>query len=249
MLWQRRQRQQRRQREFSPRPWPRLSRGLFRPWPAGAFPVFVLLLFDHFHVAGGDWLGLGGGGLFFFRARHGDGDDRDVFVADEFHAGGRHDFAKVDGLAEFEMAHVHDNLFRQIFGQGADFELEQDVFEHAAAVLDAGGFADGFQWHMDDDLFIFGDLVEIHMQHLAVERVVLDILHEREAFGARVAFHGQIHEHVFGDGMVDQILEFLRADFEVLRPGLAAINDGGHPARTAQLFHSAPAHLRARIRF
>ena len=215
----------------------------------GAFLAFFLLLFDHFHIAGSSRSGLGGGGFLFFRARHGHGDDRDVLVTNDFHTVGQFDFADVDGLAEFKMTHVHDYLFRQILGQCADLELEQDMFEHAAAVFHAGGFANGFQRHLDGDFFVFGHFVEIHVQHLAVERVMLDFLHERETPGARVAFHGQIHEHVFGNGMVNQITEFLCADFEVLRLGLAAINDGGHATRTAQLFHFAPAHSRAGIRF
>jgi hypothetical protein len=227
----------------------RLGSAFFALRGSGAFLAFFLLLLDHFHVAGGNRLGFGGGGLFLFRARHRHGDDRDVLVANDFHSFGRLDFAKVDGFAEFKMAHVHDNLLRQILRQAADLELEQDVFEHAAAVFHAGGLANGFQWHIDGDSFVFGHLVEIHVQHLAVERVVLDFLHQREAPGARVAFHGQIHEQIFRGGTVDQILEFLRADFEVLRLGLTAINDGGHTAQAAQLFHFAPAHLRAGIRF
>ena len=213
---------------------------LFALRGSGALLAFFLLLLDHFHVAGGNRLGLGGGGLFLFRARHGHGDDRDVLVADDFHAFGRLDFADVDGLAKFKMAHVHDDLFRQILGQAADLELEQDVFEHAAAVFHAGGLANGFQRHIDGDPFVFGDFMEIHVQHLAVERVVLDFLHQREAFGARVAFHGQIHEQIFRGGMVDQILEFLRADFEVLRLGLAAINDRRAHGPTPRNFFTSP---------
>ena len=167
----------------------------------------------------------------------------DILVADDFHAVGQLDFADVDGLAEFQAGDVHDDLFRQILGQGADFELEQDVFEHAAAVFHAGGLANGFHRHLDGDLLVFGDFVEIHVQHLAVERIVLDFLHEREAFGARVVFDGQIHEQVFGGGMVDQIAEFLRADFEVLRLGLAAVNDRRHAAGAAQLSSLHPVAL------
>ena len=226
-----------------------LRGGFFALGRSGAFFAFFLLLFDHLHVARSRNLGRCGRRFFLFRARHRHGDDRDVLVADDFHAVGQLDFAEVDGLAEFEAGDVHDDLLRQILGQGADFELEQDVFEHAAAGFHAGGFADGFHRHLDGDFFVFGDFMEIHVQHLAVERVVLDFLHEREAFGARVVLDGQIHEQVFRGGMVDQIAEFLRADFEVLRLGLAAINDRRHAAGAAQLLHFAPSHLRARIRF
>ena len=54
--------------------------------------------------------------------------------------------------------------------------------------------------------------MEIHVEHVAFERVVLDFLQEREAFGARVVFDGQIHQHVFRGGTVDEVAEFLGAD-------------------------------------
>ena len=155
----------------------------------------------------------------------------------------------MDGLAEFEMADINDNLLRQILGQAADFELEQHVFEHAAAGLHAGGFADGFHRHLDGDLFILGHFMKIHVQDLAVERVMLDFLDEREALGAGVIFHGQIHQQIFRSGMVDEVADFLRVDFEVLRLGLAAVNDRRHATRVAQFLDSAPTHLRPRIRF
>ena len=97
------------------------------------------------------------------------------------------------------------------FGRAADLELVQNVFEHAAAGLHAGGFAGGFHRHLNGDLFVFGDFVEIHVQHLAVERVMLDFLHEREALGAGVVFDGQIHQQVFRDGVMQQVGKFLRS--------------------------------------
>ena len=110
------------------------------------------------------------------------------------------------------------------------------MFEHAAAVFHAGGLANGFHRNLDGDLFVFGDLVKIHVQHLAVERVVLDFLHECKTFGAGVAFDGQIHEQIFRDGMVDQVLHFFGVDFEVLRRGLPAVDDGRDTATGTERF-------------
>ena len=172
-----------------------------------------------------------------------------MFVAENLNSRGRFDIAEVNGLAEFEMAYVHENLFGQILGQGAHLQFEDHVIEHPAAVFHAGRFADGFQRHLDDDLFVLGHFMKIHVQHVAFQRVVLDFLHQREALGAGVVFDGQVHQQVFRNGMVDEVAEFLGVDLEVLRFVLPAINDGGHAPGGAQLFGSAPARLRAGIRF
>ena len=214
------------------------------------FLAFFLLFLDHLNVTRGH--GLGGGGrrrFFLFRARHRHRDGGDVFITQDFDAGGRLDFTKVNGFAQFEMADVHGDLLRQILGQTADLEFEQNVFEHATAGFHASRFPGSFQRDVDDDFFVFGDFMEIHVQHVAFERVMLDFLHEREAFGARIAFNGQVHQHVFRGRMVDEFLKFLRVDLEVLRFGLATINDRGHAPGGAQSFGSAPARQRAGIRF
>ena len=95
------------------------------------------------------------------------------------------------------------------------------MLEHAAADLHAHGFADGFHRHQDGDLLVFGNFVEIHVEHLAGERMMLDFLDQGEAFGAGVVLDRQVHQQVLGDGMVDQVLHLLGADFEVLGLGCA----------------------------
>ena len=60
-----------------------------------------------------------------------------MFVAENLDARRRLDVAEVDGFAKFEMADVHDQLLRQILGQGAHLHLEHHVFQHAAAVFHA----------------------------------------------------------------------------------------------------------------
>ena len=123
------------------------------------------------------------------------------------------------------------------------------MFQHAAAGLHAGRFAGGFHRHLHGDFFVLGDFVKIHVQHLAVERMMLDFLHQREALGARVVFHGQIHEHIFRNGVVQQVGDFLGVDLQVLRRGLAAVNGGGHAAGGAEFLDFGALHLRTRIGF
>ncbi len=87
--------------------------------------------------------------------------------------------------------------------------------------------------------------MKIHVQHLAAQGVVLDFLHQGEALGAGVVLDGEIHQQVFRNGMVDQVLHFLGVDLQVLGRLLAAINDSGDAPGVAQFLDSAPARLRA----
>ena len=83
------------------------------------------------------------------------------------------------------------------------------MLQRAAANFHAGSFAGRFHRHLHGDFFVFGDFMETNVQHFAVERVMLDFLHQREALGTRVFFHGQIHEQVFGNGVVQQVWQIL----------------------------------------
>ena len=62
-------------------------------------------------------------------------------------------------VSNFQRRDINDDLFRQIFGQRANFEFEHDVFQRAAAGLDAGCFADGFHRDMHGDFFVCGNFV------------------------------------------------------------------------------------------
>ena len=172
----------------------------------GAFFAFFLLLFDHLDLAR-DSLGGGGqiGGFLFLRARRGDSDDRDMLVPDDLGILGRFDLAQVNGLANLEMANVHRQRLRQILGQGAHLELEQHVLQRAAVGLDAFSFAGRLERHQHGDLFVFGHLVEINVQHLAREGMVLDFLHQRQPLGPGIILDRQVHQEILGDGMVDEV--------------------------------------------
>ena len=91
--------------------------------------------------------------------------------------------------------------------------------------------------------------MEIHVEHVAVQRVVLDFLDQREAFGPGVAFDGQVHQEIFRGGMVDEVAELLGAELDVLRFGLLAINDGGNPPGGTQFPGPVATRLRPGIRF
>jgi len=86
------------------------------------------------------------------------------------------------------------------------------------------------------------------MHHFAGERVVLDLLHQGQAFGLGVLVHRQIDQQVLRGRVMDEILEGLAIHFEVLRFGFAAVDDGRNPAPLAKLLGSASAAQRARIR-
>ena len=77
------------------------------------------------------------------------------------------------------------------------------------------------------------------MQHLAAERMVLDLLHQGQALGAASSLIGQVHQQIFRNGMVDQVLHLLGVDLEILRLGLAAVNDGGNAAGRAKFLGSS----------
>ena len=118
-----------------------------------------------------------------------------------------------------------------------------------AAGLHARRFARRFERNVDGDLFIFGDFVEIHMQHFAAHRVVLDFLHEREALGLGIALHGQVDQEVFGNRVVDEVADLLGIHLEVLRLGLATINRRRHTAGRTEFFDFTALNESARKRF
>ena len=221
-----------------------LGRGFLRAFGRSFLFAVFFLFFDHLHVARRNRFGFRGRHFFGFGARYGHGDDRDALVAEDFATFRRLDFADMDGLAKFEARHINDDLFRQILGQPANFDFEQNMFEHAFAGLDANGFADRFDGHHDRNLFVLGDLMKIHMHEFAAQRVVLDFLQQRQPLRTGIVLHREIDQEVFRRRMLDQVANFLGADLQVLRLGLPAINDGGDAPGGAQFLCPAAPCLR-----
>ena len=97
----------------------------------------------------------------------------------------------------------------------------------------------GFHRHHDGDLFVFGDFMEIHVQHLAVERMVLDFLHQRQALGRgrrpstdrSTSTFSETEWWIRSSNSLALISRFCGV-------GLAAVNDGGHAAGGAQFLDS-----------
>ena len=144
------------------------------------------------------------------------------------------------------MADIDADHFGQIFWQSSNANLEQDVFEHAAAGLDPLGFTDGFDRNHDGDFLIFGDFVEIDVQDLATQRVMLHFLDQGEPFRPCIVLDLEVHQQVFGDRMVDEVFHFFGDDFELLGLSLTAIDDGGDAAGSAQLLGPSPPRQRPR---
>jgi hypothetical protein len=85
--------------------------------------------------------------------------------------------------------------------------------------------------------------MEIHMHDLAAERVMLDFLNQRQAPGL---VEIEIHEDVLGGGVVDEIIQFARDEFQIFRlGGELAVDDGGHATGFAKFLVSAATRLRA----
>ncbi len=84
------------------------------------------------------------------------------------------------------------------FGSARHLDLEENVLQHAAACLDADCFADGLNGHVDGHHFVFGHFMKVHVENVAFERMMLNILNQRQALGARIILHCKINEHVFG---------------------------------------------------
>src|SRR6185369_4643237 len=117
------------------------------------------------------------------------------------------------------------DLLGKILGQAADFDLEEDVFEHAAAGFNPDGFADGLDRDHDGDLFVLGDLVQIDVQDLAGQGEVLDLLNEGQAFGG-LFVDGQINQKILRGRVVDEIFQGLAIDLKVFGLGFRAVDDG-----------------------
>src|SRR5437016_5056011 len=77
--------------------------------------------------------------------------------------------AEVNRLADFKMGNINVNGFGQIPGKGADLDLEEHVFEDAAAGFHARSFTDSLDGNVDCDFFVFGHFVQIDMEGVATQ--------------------------------------------------------------------------------
>ena len=70
---------------------------------------------------------------------------------------------------------------------------------------------------------------------------MLNFLHKGEPFGARIILDLEIDQEVFGGRMPDQLMDDMGIEFQVLRGGLAAIDDGRNATSFAELLGSRTA--------
>jgi hypothetical protein len=80
------------------------------------------------------------------------------------------------------------------------------------------------------------------MQHMAVQRVMLNLLYQREAFAL---IHGEVHQDVFRMRRVDQITQFARGNFQALGFGLATVDHRRDAAGFTELLGTSATTERA----
>ena len=115
------------------------------------------------------------------------------------------------------------------------------MLKRSAAGLDAEGFADGFDGHLDGDLFVLGHFVQIDVKQLVGQNVVLDFLHQGQPLGLGVALDREVQQHDLRGGAVDDILDVLEFEFQILRRVVPAVNDGGNTGWRSAIFLRPPA--------
>ena len=119
--------------------------------------------------------------------------------------------------------------------------------EHAA-VLDPDGFSGGFHRHLNGYLFIRSDFMEVHVEDMARDGMVLDLLHQREALRAGVILHGDVHEDVLTDVFGYGVVELDGVQLEVLRRRKPSVDDRRDEAGGTKFFYGGVFHRRARLR-
>ena len=82
----------------------------------------------------------------------------------------------MDRVPDRERRQVHLDEFGQVHRQAAHVDLAQDVGDEAALLLDRGRFlrVDEVQRHLDVDLLVRRDSLEVDVLHLQLERMHVD---------------------------------------------------------------------------
>jgi len=118
-----------------------------------------------------------------------------LLVPEDLNPRGRFDVAEVDGLAEFEMAHVHDHLLGQSLGRARTFNLNTTCsstpplcFTPAASPTVSSGTG--------RPLFRLPSLHGNPRAARRFQRMVLDFLHQGDAVLARASFRRTDHQQV-----------------------------------------------------
>ena len=148
----------------------------------------------------------------------------------------------MNGLADFQVAHVNGDDFRQIFGQRPDLDPVQNMLQNAATGFDSRRLATSLDGHHDGDFFSGRNFVEIHMQHLAGERMMLNFLNQSQVLDL---IHGKVHQNILRMGLVNKVAELLAHQLQIQWLGLPTVNGGWDAPGGAQLLYSTAPELGA----
>ena len=96
-------------------------------------------------------------------------------------------------MPDGQIGDVELHLFGDLGREDLDLELAQHVVEHAAEVADAVGDADQANRHLQRDLLVAPNLVQVEVQDLGrPDRVPLDLPDQH--LHRRAALHRHIHD-------------------------------------------------------
>ena len=149
------------------------------------------------------------------------------------HALGQGDVLHGDVLVDVELGHVDDHLVRDVGRQADHLDgVAEDL--QAAAQGDALGLARDLHGHMDVDLLVGIDAVEVHMVHLVLVGVVLHHPDEgRPGGGLAVLLDHQV-EDMGGADLLVQLAEGQVGHDNRDVHALVVVEDAGHELLGAQ---------------
>jgi hypothetical protein len=112
-----------------------------------------------------------------------------------------------------------------------DLELAQRLVHDRAAGADVGRHADEDERDAHGDGLAGHQLLEVHVQDLALERVALDLADER---AAHLAVDRQLDDRALVGDVLQQAIEVAGRDGERLRLAAVAVDDAGNLAVAAE---------------
>lgn len=90
--------------------------------------------------------------------------------------------------------------------------------------------------------------MKIDMKNVAMEGMVLDFLHQREALGPGISSHAQVHEDVLAGVLGQSVAKSARIKLKVLGRCDPSVNDGWDLTGGTKFFNGTVPDCRARLR-
>ena len=117
-------------------------------------------------------------------------------------------------------------MLRDVGREHLDLDLAQRVVEHAPEVPHTVGDADQVHRHLEGDLLVGPDLVEVEVEDLArAQRVTLDLADQRLDRGAAV--DGDVHDRGAGADADQHLVERRRVHGQRLRGTVVPVDHAG----------------------